>query len=598
MLMILKNNIKFLSSNNFNRFLLSKSFNKQIKYTFHLETTLAYSSTKNYNTKSLAKPKLTGKQQLQTEDDRIRFGDSSERQFQSFEQEIKFRHNQAKRSLLFKLDNKFQNKKEQIQNLLNDFKTVRCQVQEALLLGSTNNSFVLVEFKSINCVNKILEKYSKPFRNVDTLPTTTRLIYYTSKPIRNLKSTDSKLPVRDFTDLNLKDYDYESIETISNINDQIRAFYEFNKIDDLGYRLRYFVGAILEESIGGIFQNCLCLPFGSSMNKFGARIADLDLACSLNGNKNLKSNIVDEALPLGNFYFLTNTEEKKVRRKNFNVFELIEIIICNLIPKFRFVQAIPHARVPIIKFEAQIGHVLSCDLSMSNVEVSYLMTKLFWTYCKMDERVACIVFLLRHWSLLTGIKTSLSPSPSLTSFQLTCLVLYYLIKLDKPLISPIDDILDKKQYANLIRFEKYQENVNEQEEILSNLTINDQLPQTNPKNTSQLIELIDGFFRFYANFDFNKNVIALSKQPLNKPVNNNKLFIENPFMPSLNASQNVTANKLAYFKDICQLSTNLINKSKSNLNLNRFFCDLKSLKNVKTSNRIEDEKSIFDDMNL
>lgn len=583
MIMIFKTNIKLFSYLNFNRILKSSSI--------HLES----SFTKQYNTKSIPKIKTRF-----IDDDSNHSRSNKQNEFfnykhGSFEQEIKFRHNQAKRSLLFKLENKFTNKREQLQCLLDDFKSMKCLVQEALLVGSSNNASILIEFKTLNCVNKILEKHCKTFKNVDGLPTTTRLLFYTPK--MRQKHIIDRLAVSDFTDLNLKEYDYESLEKINDINDQIQAFYDLNKIDDLGYRLRYFVGAIMEESIGGIFQNCLCLPFGSSMNKFGAKIADLDLSCSLNGNKSLKAFNLDDYSLNGSFYFLSNQkEEKRHKRKNFNVFELIEIIISNLVPRFKFIQAIPHARVPIIKFEAQIGHALSCDLSLSNVEVSYLMTKLFWSYSKLDDRVAPLVFLIRHWASLTGVKNQTSPSPSLTSFQLTCLVLYYLNNMEKPLIVAIDDLLDKKQYSNLLKYERYQDNSIELDEIISNLTINDNLPFKESKNTTNLIDLFDGFFKFYSNFNFNKNVIALSREPLNKPVNNNKIFIENPFMPSLNASQNVSPAKLAYFQDTCRLTNALIQKSKVNLNLNTFFSDIQSMKNAISAKKVD--RTVFDDMNL
>ena len=337
---------------------------------------------------------------------------------------------------------------------------------------------------------------------------------------------------------------------------------------------------------------------GSSMNKFGAKTADLDLACTLNGNNFLKNFFYEESQLYGSFYFLSNLDEKKQRKKNFNVFELIEIIICNLIPRFRFVQAIPQARVPILKFEAQIGHLLNCDLSLTNVEVSYLMTKLFWTYCKLNERVAPLVFLVRQWASLTGVKHQTSPSPSFTSFQLTCLVLFYLLKHECPAILPLDDLLDTKQYSSLLRHEKFQDNSVELEEILNNLTIKNDFSDMDlylvSKNTMNLGELFEGFLKFYSVFSFNTNIIALSKTPLNKP-KSNRVFIENPFMPSLNACKNVTPNKLAYFQDMCKTTHAIINRSKPNLNLAKLFADIKSSKNSGMSSKTKD-KNVFEDM--
>lgn len=332
------------------------------------------------------------------------------------------------------------------------------------------------------------------------------------------------------------------------------------------------------------------------MNKLGAKTADLDLACWLNGNNFLKTIDSDESRLSGRFYFLSNLDEKKQRRKNFNVFELIEIIICNLVPRFKFIQAIPKARVPILKFEAQIGQLLNCDLSLTNVEVSYLMTKLLWSYCKLDERVAPLVFLVRHWACLAGVKLQASPSPSFTSFQLTCLVLFYLLKHQSPVIVWLDDLLDKKQYSNLIRHEKYQDNSVELEEILSNLTMKSDFSDIDLRNNMNLGELFEGFFKFYSTFNFNSNIIALSKTPLNKSSKaSNQVFIENPFMPSLNACKNVTPNKLLYFQNMCKTTNTIINKSKPNLNLSKLLIDVKNSKNTGMS-LINKDKNVYEDM--
>lgn len=54
------------------------------------------------------------------------------------------------------------------------------------------------------------------------------------------------------------------------------------KIDESSYRLRYFVASLIEDSMKSLFHNCVCLPFGSSSNRFGLRSADLDLSLAWN----------------------------------------------------------------------------------------------------------------------------------------------------------------------------------------------------------------------------------------------------------------------------------------------------------------------------
>ena len=113
------------------------------------------------------------------------------------------------------------------------------------LLGNLNNCFLLVEFKSLNCLNKVLEKYCKNFKNPESLPTTTRLLFYSIRQRAN-NVLNENFQVRDFLGANFKDIDYESFQKHASISDQIKEFYEVNKVDDLSYRLRFFVGAIIE----------------------------------------------------------------------------------------------------------------------------------------------------------------------------------------------------------------------------------------------------------------------------------------------------------------------------------------------------------------
>ena len=53
-------------------------------------------------------------------------------------------------------------------------------------------------------------------------------------------------------------------------------------MDEFSYRLRYFVASVIEDAFSGLFQDAVCLPFGSSSNRFGQRGADLDLSLALN----------------------------------------------------------------------------------------------------------------------------------------------------------------------------------------------------------------------------------------------------------------------------------------------------------------------------
>ena len=62
------------------------------------------------------------------------------------------------------------------------------------------------------------------------------------------------------------------------------------------------------------------------------------------------------------------------------------------------VEALPNARVPIIKFKAQDGldFAFDCDLSVNNV-LACINTDLLLTYTMLDKRVRPLIMCIKHW---------------------------------------------------------------------------------------------------------------------------------------------------------------------------------------------------------
>ena len=104
---------------------------------------------------------------------------------------------------------------------------------------------MLVEFKTFNCTNRVLEKFCKSLNPTESLPITTRFLYY-SKQKSNL-TVGEHFKVREVMKSNSRyEFEYFALRNFNNINDQIKGFYEINKIDDISSRLRFFVAAIIE----------------------------------------------------------------------------------------------------------------------------------------------------------------------------------------------------------------------------------------------------------------------------------------------------------------------------------------------------------------
>ena len=67
----------------------------------------------------------------------------------------------------------------------------------------------------------------------------------------------------------------------SDLDEQIRAYYELMKITDVGTRLRFLACEQIELALTGMFPNIEALPFGSSVNSFGNYNSDLDMCLKL-----------------------------------------------------------------------------------------------------------------------------------------------------------------------------------------------------------------------------------------------------------------------------------------------------------------------------
>jgi hypothetical protein len=326
------------------------------------------------------------------------------------------------------------------------------------------------------------------------------------------------------------------------------------------------------------FKKGVCLPFGSSVNTFGDFAADLDLSFSLEGHYFLRNHESGTETSCNNNYFKSNSGFfflSKSYDKISSAFFMDKLanIIQHIMPRFKLVKSIPHAKVPILKFDCYIGRQISCDLSMSHTNSSYLMTKLFWTFSMFDERVAPLVFIVKKWAKLNELSLAKRPTNSFTSYQITALVLHFLIKYKQPVLMPIDKFvsltdanhhyssLNAPQFSGVfMRHQQSQINQVLDDQKLTNVNIMSDIHMLKSKfkfgNEMKLSELLHEFFLFYAKFNFGKNIVSLSWHPMNDPnklKTNVPLFIENPFSFE-NGAINVSQLYLDSFKKECSNS--------------------------------------------
>lgn len=475
-----------------------------------------------------------------------------------FETDLSFRRNQASNSILFKIENE-----SDILSLVEDLEIIGSKVSNILVLDELNNlnsRAVLIEFTSKTSIDLILDNNGVHFSNNDLLPCKTRLFVYRNQIKKNNpKNLNKNFPIKKYTyrkqdqinNQNVKlSEKFSFLNPSETLDKQIMMIYDRFKLDEIGIRIRFFIASVIEESFLSIFRNCLCLPFGSSAVNIGHQTSDLDLLFSID-NTFFNNQIEEKKNYRLNgkmiFYSKFNKNEKE---RAINILGLSKLILSDIIPKFNVKQLIKSARVPILEFDFELpsGQKLNCDLSMSNLQISFQMTKLFWTFTQIDNRIAPLIFFLKFWAKSTGVSNTFRPSPNITNFQLTVLILNFLLRLDKPLIVPLESVTSKIKENDFDSGLTYL--------INENLNLSDINGLIKEKNKLTLKELLMGFFNYYSNFDFDSNVISLSRQ-MNMKTDKFKheaLVILNPFMPEVNASKNVNRQLLKKFTLFCNES--------------------------------------------
>lgn len=168
------------------------------------------------------------------------------------------------------------------------------------------------------------------------------------------------------------------------------------------------------------------------------------------------------------------------------------------------------------------------------------MSELLYLFGEIDARVRPLNFFMRRWAEEWKITRVVRPGPWISNFTLSCLVLFFLQQLKQPILPSIDEL--KRQ---ALRTDK--RSITEDVECIFLRDINRLNFKTT--NTDSLEQLIQQFFDFYANFDFEQMIISLNAghtMPGNSIV---PMHIINPLEPERNVSMNVSLQETYDFKN-------------------------------------------------
>lgn len=296
------------------------------------------------------------------------------------------------------------------------------------------------------------------------------------------------------------------------IAEQMKHFYETEKLSDLETRLGFMVCKQVEEFISGLYPKGQVLPFGSLVNGFGRHHCDIDMVYCVPDATGAPGGGGGGG---GRFYFQDKQQAINDRTLVQRILETLGDLLHYVVPGVSEVQRILRARVPIVKFQHHlVGR--ECDLTLSNMS-GVDMSRLLHTCTRLAPSLCPLLFTVRSWATAQGV-TSKVPGTWITNFQLTLLAIFHLQQ--HGLLPPLRDLQEKK---HIDAWEKSKP----------------------PDEKGEAFEdVLRSFFEFYSSFNFKSKAIApYSNQILEKP-EYTAMHIQNPIDRQLNASRNVGLSDL------------------------------------------------------
>eukprot|EP00898_Chlorokybus_atmophyticus_P004171 jgi/Chlat1/4755/Chrsp308S04724 len=254
-------------------------------------------------------------------------------------------------------------------------------------------------------------------------------------------------------------------------------------------------------------------PFGSYANGFTVKNSDVDLCLEVEDEETAKAD---------------------------HVTRLADILERN---GMKDVQALTHARVPIVKFkDPQSG--VACDICVNNL-LAVANTRLLYTYASLDPRLKQLALIVKHWAKRRQINETYRGTLSSYAYVLMCI---YFLQTRQPPVLPCLQAMEAtcQGEANGVPY-KYFDQV-------------DQLKDFGHRNTETLGTLLVEFYRYWAReHDYNNHVISVrTGGPIRKEdknwtkrvgVDRHLICIEDPFDTTHDLGRVVDKMSITVLKD-------------------------------------------------
>nr|XP_026691366.1 poly(A) RNA polymerase, mitochondrial [Ciona intestinalis] len=406
----------------------------------------------------------------------------------------------------------------------------------------------LVEFKDLNSIHK-LSLLS------DDGKLRTRIAKLKPNELKLSHANDSSKPPTEKVLAHTHSEFVQSMMRASSISEQTNLFYTYCSATNKNLRAKFFLSSVVEDFFNyKIESNLTAVPFGSSMAGFSTPSSDLDV--SITNIETVPSKLIKGRHVAKNIHHLSTTgaEQYKdiLRSTAFGLFcDVVEDLHLSLPGVTRTTPI--DASVPILTFNFSPLSI-NMDISLHNV----YGIKMSWclnAFSRYDSRVAPFLYLVKVWGKQVGItRHGDKDYKGLTPFMLVSLALFYLMRVNKPVIPTLHETTKiKTSEATLIA--GFQAN------LIKHVS---DLPPS--QNTSSVEELFMSFLEYYTRFDFKHYGISLSSGIVT-PVSS-QVVILYPFSKD-NVAKMCTLQAVEQFKNEAQRAVLKLESYKRNKRNNK-----------------------------
>ncbi|XP_076806008.1 poly(A) RNA polymerase, mitochondrial-like [Clavelina lepadiformis] len=289
----------------------------------------------------------------------------------------------------------------------------------------------------------------------------------------------------------------QKLRDAATMSEQMNVYYENARSSSDDVRKKLFLPTLLQDFFNFRMKTKFtAVPFGTVMMGLGTEQSDIDLSLtrlSLAKNSKLNSTITTlHDLP-------TKSAEAYVSLHRSGTHSLFSAASAEIGKHFPGVSGVTNhdAVVPILKLHFA-PFSSDVDISLEN-KVGMQTGWIFNMYVRIDKRVAPFLFLLRQWTKHNGLSQHGGTLYyGLTPFMVTCLGLFYLMRVQPAVIPPMINMLTPRATPDDLILGKF------------HTKINNNVLNFKSENYSSVEELFRNCLEYYRLLEFNEFELCLA----------------------------------------------------------------------------------------